>query len=306
MTTITGIEEVELATRELVQKWLGPDAETPSGMAWDGVLRADYAALASTLERHGADATGMAQGPLGHPVTALTAAAQRGDTLAVSMLLAHEADPDVKASGHMQATPMAWAIEADSLGCVRMLGNARKRLGRETAPDDEDWSDMAVIHHDYIAHPDPEILRALLETGTTPTQGALCRSIAQGVHQAAKLMLEHGTDANAKDERTGNIPLCWCVSTLGGEAGLKETTGPKMLDLLLAHGADPNAVNGTAGMYRATALIAALDAGAAWAIPQLIEAGADVEGTRAHVRQHGLRTHPESSARVVDALRLIL
>ena len=166
-----------MGTRTDNRKWLGDDADTPAGNAWDAVLRADYARLEATLERYGEQATLAVQGPIGVPVTALTAAARRGDTRALSMLLDAGADPGLKASGHTVATPMAWAIEADSHGCVTLLLGALEKRGIEQ-PDDEDWCDLAILSHDYIAHPGPDILRSLIEAGARPTQGALCRAIA--------------------------------------------------------------------------------------------------------------------------------
>ena len=67
-----------MATQELVRRWLGTDADTPSGRAWGAVVLADYSDLAETLERHGEQAT---------------AGAERGDTRAVTMLLDAGADP---------------------------------------------------------------------------------------------------------------------------------------------------------------------------------------------------------------------
>ena len=126
----------EMATQELVQRWLGTDADTPSGRAWGAVILADYSNLAETLERHGEQATGTVQGPLGHPVNALTAGATRGDTRAVTMLLDAGADPGEKASGHMVATPMAWAIVGHrgrlSRVCAADRNGAREAGNRAT------------------------------------------------------------------------------------------------------------------------------------------------------------------------------
>ena len=199
-----------MATRERVRSWLGTHANTPSGHAWGAVLLADYDELGETLERYGKQATEAVHGALGHPVTALTAGAVRGDTRAVTMLLDAGAAPEEKGSGHQIASPLAWAIEADSLGCVRLLLAALRQAGI-SQPEDEDWSDMAVVHHDYIAHPDPDILRALLEHGA---KGALCRSVSHGLRQVVELLLDHDADPNGRDERTGETPLGWCVSTL--------------------------------------------------------------------------------------------
>lgn len=274
-------------------------------MAWDAMLRADYECLKKTLERYGEQALSTAQGPIGHPVTAVTAAARRGDTKALSMLLDAGADPYTKASGHMVATPMAWAIEADSDGCVTLLLEALKKRGIEQ-PEDEDWCDLAILSHDCISHPGPDILQSLLEAGARPTQGALCRAITQGIHQAAELLLEHGANPDGTDERTGTIPLGWCVSTLGGKAADPDTTGPRMLDLLLGRGADPKAACGQPGGYRPSVLVAALDAGSAWAVGRLIAVGADPDEAREHVRRHGVRMHRGNAAQVIEALLLIV
>lgn len=84
------------------RKWLGDDADTPAGNAWDAVLRADYARLEATLERYGEQPTLTAQGPIGHPVTALAAAARQGDTKALSMPL------DAGGSATTPTRPPAW------------------------------------------------------------------------------------------------------------------------------------------------------------------------------------------------------
>ena len=298
-------EEAAVTTRTPTDTWLGRDAQTPSGMAWTAVRQADYEELEATLERHGVKATGTAQGPIGHAVTPLCAAAARGDTRAVSILIEAGADTGVKASGHMVATPMSWAIEADSLGCVLLLAKAmaKAKIGE---PEDEDWCDLAIVAHDYIAHPDPEILRALLNARANPTQGALCRSIAQGVEAAVEVLLVYGADPNRTDERTGNTPLGWCVSTLGGAPDQNDGTGPRILKLLLDRDADPNGVCGEPRRYQPTVLIAALEAGSAWAVRRLIEAGANLDAARTHVRQHGMQNHADNAARVVEALRLIV
>ena len=306
-----------MATRERGRAWLERQAKKPGGQAWGAVLLADYDELGETLERYGKQATEAVHGALGHPVTALTAAAVRGDTRAVTMLLDAGADPNEKASGHQTASPTAWAIEADSLGCVRLLLAAQQHAGGcvrlllaaqqhagISQPEDEDWSDMAVVHHDYTMHPDPDILRALLANGARVTQRALCISISDGVQQAVELLLDHGCDANQRDEQARETPLGWCVQALSGRASDNETSGPAMLTLLLGRGADPNAPCGPPGMYQRPVLVAAAEAGAAWAIQQLIDGGADPEQAREHVRLQGLRTPCEKPA--LEALCLFV
>ena len=113
-------------------------------------------------------------------------------------------------------------------------------------------------------------------------------------------------DGGVRRPRGGRTPLGWCVSTLGGDAARRETTGPKMLDLLLAFGADPNAACGQPGGHRPSVLVAALEAGSAWAIKALVDNGADIEEARNHVRKHGLRCARDNATHVVEALRLIV
>ena len=81
-----------------MEHWLGEKATTPAGRAWDAVRDADYRALDKVIGQHGDAATLEVQWPIGHPVTALTAAAQRGDTQALRMLLESDADPNVRAA----------------------------------------------------------------------------------------------------------------------------------------------------------------------------------------------------------------
>ena len=163
---------------------------------------------------------------------------------------------------------------------------------------------MGIEHHDYITNPDPDILRTLLEHGARATQNTLCRGVSHGLHQVVELLLDHDADPKRRDERTGETPLGWCVACLGGTAGRKDTTGPAMLSLLLDRSADPTRVCGEPGMHQPPVLVAAVEAGTAWAIRQLIEAGADLEQAREHVRRHGLQTTREKSA--VEALSLIV
>ena len=96
------------------------------------------------------------------------------------------------------------------------------------------------------------------------------------------------------------------MSTLGGDAADTQTTGSKMLELLLGRGADPNAACGLPGGYRPSVLVTALDAGSAWAVRRLIEGGADPDEAREHVCRHGVRMHRGNPRQVLEALRLIV
>ena len=77
-----------------------------------------------------------------------------------------------------------------------------------------------------------------------------------------------------------------------------------MLSLLLDRGADPNSKCGEPGLHQPPVLVAAVEAGAVWAIRQLVDAGADLKEAREHVRRHPLQTTREKTA--LEALRLIV
>ena len=290
-----------METSEPAKAWLEDGAfGTPAAGAWEAVVVADYERLKKTLEWYGEEATEIAQGPGGHPLTPLTAGARRGDTRAVTMLLDAGADPTEKAGGRRVATPLTWSIEANSLGCVKLITGA---LGKGDAkqPDDEDWCDLAVLQQDDCADPDPQILRELLARGARATQQALCRSVSQGNRPAAELLLEHGADPNGRDDELGDTPLGWCVATLGGNPGESDLSGPAMLALLLEHKADPKAWSGAPRLHHRPLLVAALEAGARWAVGALIRAGADGNEARTHIRRWGLRTDREKAT--LEALR---
>lgn len=259
--------------------WLGDKRDTPAGRAWTAIRAADYARLAEVLDKEGAAALEPVRGPIGHPVTAATQAALAGDTKALSMVLDGGADPHGRANGHMIASPMAWAIEAQSLGCVRLLKEA-ERWWEEPPPagenGEEDWADLAVLYHDHIAHPGTEILEAVLETGAPPTPRALGRATEEGMHQDVEVLLEAKANPNATDPRTGCTPLALCLR-LVGDAARPDTIGPRMIRILLGAGADANGWCGREGGQRPRPLVAAIPEGADWAIGPLRE-----------MRQHGL------------------
>ena len=290
-----------------MEHWLGEKATTPAGRAWDAVCDADYKALDKVIGQHGDAATLEVQGPIGHPVTALTAAAQRGDTQALTMLLENDADPNVRASGNMIASPMAWAIEAQSLGCVRMLLTS-DRYPLVLSPPDEDWAELAVLRGDYIKEPRPAILKALLDAGIGASAEALGRAVDQGIHQVAKLLLDSGADANGPNARTGLLPMAHTLS-LPGRVEAADTIGPQMMRLLIDKGASVDALCGPPGMHRPMALVAAIERGQPWAVRCLLDAGADAEGARAHIRQYGVRTntpYDRTGAGIAEALALLV
>ena len=287
-----------------MKDWLGDNAGTPAWGAWNAVCEASYARLEQLLETHGKTATAEVQSTMGHPVTALAAAARNGDTRAMARLLEAGADPNVRACGNTPQSPMAWSIEADSLGCVRMLiaTDAVKQ------PEREDWADMAVRRHDYAARPDPAILRTLLEARAPATAHALGRAIEDGKYQVARLLLNYGADANESDARTGLRPIANAIRLVGRREDLS-TIGPRMMKLLLECGASPNTACGGEGYYQPAALIAAVEHGKPWAVQVLLASGADAARARTHIREHGVRSNEtctNCATDVVEALAMLM
>ena len=284
--------------------WLGDNRNTPAGRAWDAIHASNYAALGAVIDAEGEAALEPVAGPIGHPVTVVTAAARRGDTKALSMVLDAGADPHHRASGHLIGSPMAWAIEAGSLGCIELLtqsGRWNEQRAPTGADDQEDWADLAVIHHDHIAHPGTETLAAVLATGAPPSARSLARATENGIHQDVEVLLEAKADPNATDPRTGTTPLAMCFD-LVGDASRADTSGPRMIRILLGAGADPNAWSGREGGHRPRALVAAMEAGADWAVAPLRDAGADVDEARTWMRRYGLRTHARRPEGTIRAL----
>ena len=269
--------------------WLGTDAGTPAGLAWHAVYDGDIEGLDRVIADHGSAALKTAQGPIGHRVTALAEAAKRGDSAAVERLLKAGADPNVAACGHMTQSPVAWAIMACSLTTTRLLLNA----GAEPT-DDEDLQDIAVLALDPVVEPHNYLLAELLKTMDGSTN-AMHRAVERLSPQWTAQLVEKGTDPNTLCNRTDTRPLAvapkqhahaeaWSWQSFNAGA-----TGPRLVQTLLNGGADPNAPLGVPSRFNPTPLIAAVENGSTWAVPMLINAGADPAPAREHFTKYGLR-----------------
>ena len=171
-------------------------------------------------------------------------------------------------------------------------GNTGRRLGRK--PRERIRSNSG--------HEEGRLTRAGRFRWERPaTAPTLARATEKGIHQDVEVLLEANADPNASDPRTGTRPLAMCFD-LVGDASRAETIGPRMIRTLLGAGADPNAWSGREGGHRPRALVAAIEAGADWAVAPLREAGADVDEARTWMRRYGLRTHgrrPEGTIRAL-------
>ena len=284
--------------------WLGADAETPTGKAWTAIQEGRIRELKKILAEHGKDALGFARGPLGHRVSALAAAAGHGDSAAVELLLEAGASTDHRACGHMMESPLAWAIESRSLSTVRLLLDAGAK-----AMDDENPCDLAVLYMDHVMSPHNDILEIVLDRTASPgnMNEALHRAVEIGAPQWAAQLTARGADPDYLTPRTGRRAL---APALGHEVSpnpfgtyenawrehSSSATGVRLLEVLLDRGVD---MTKPLGNGWSPPLLAAVECGAAWAVPMLIKAGADPEPARAAVRKFGA---PKSSPHAVLAL----
>ena len=179
-----------------------PSGETPLMLA----ARTGKSDVVDTLLAHGADlhATERSKGQ-----TALMWAAAEGHVAAVKTLLRHGADASVGSrSGFM---PLMFAAAAGNKEVTELLLAAGASVNEAS------------------------------RNGTTP----LHLAIRNNHHAFARFLLERGADPNAD---AGYVPLHWVVGNMradvsqSGSDGVFATT-PKLslVEVLLAHGADPNA-----------------------------------------------------------------
>ena len=274
------------------------DRETAAHKAWTAVVNGRLQDLKEIVERHGEAAFAVVEGPGGNPISTITAAAWNGDSAAVGLLLKAGAPTDHKASGDPVQSPLAWSIVSQSVTTVRMLLDAGAcPLGAE------DPCDLAVLYGDPVRDPRNEILDLVLAhiKTTTETDEALHRAAERGAAEWAERLTAHGADPNHVSTRTYSRALKAVlkhhhVPATGDHArkhGWREhdanAPAVKLLRTMIEAGADlskPLDVNRT---YPDTPLLAAVEYGAAWAVPILIRAGADPEPARKEIREHGLR-----------------
>ena len=295
----------KITTASTAAKWLDEGGKTPAGQAWCAVVEADHAALSAVLAAHGEAATGWTKPLIGHVVRPLSAACRRGDTLAAKMLLDAGADPDARSDGNMIASPLYWAAESDSLGCVRLLFAA----GADPNPAHESVARHAVQSVDPVLHPHHDVLEALLQAGTAPAPDALLAALERGSPQWAGQLLDAGADPDARDTRPSGIqPLDAVLSRHAPAGGVadRDSLAMRSLQVLLDAGVDVNAEIGEENLYCRPPLLAAVEIGAAWAVEPLMKAGAEPKPSLELIAEQGVRGRGNRDSTTIEALNRVI
>ena len=157
--------------------------------------------------------------------TCLSWAAQRGDSLAVNLLLQHNADPNIATPTGM--VPLHFAVEALTPSCIAPL------LAHGANPFAVDHTMHTTLHFAVSYHDGEEFLLPIIHVGAdldakttydfTPLIFAICKSRVR----AATCFLDHGADINLRGQY-GQSPVQYAV----------EYNSHACLRLLLDRGAD--------------------------------------------------------------------
>jgi ankyrin repeat protein len=234
-------------------------------------------------------------------LTPLIVAARSGRADSISALLAAGANPDIEPrlgvphrtalwyaseAGHLEAaralaeggvnreslashTALRTAIENGHVELAQMLARAvvgiRVANFREGPTTPTDWSSPVTLaaRHGYA-----DLLKELITAGVNVrgnAGGTALRAAAENGHgEAARILLDAGTDPNGEGQPVGVTPL-----------GLAAARGDAVIvEELLQHGADPNATQSREG---APPLILAARGGHVDAVRLLLARGASVE-----------------------------
>jgi ankyrin repeat protein/mono/diheme cytochrome c family protein len=176
--------------------------------------------------------------------TPLILAARRlGNSRTVKLLLERGADPTER--NEVGVGPVLPGASSGDTETVRLLLDAGARIDDFPKPKNPRTADIASALRTPLmwaaSHNDVRMVRLLLDRGADPNQSTyfgnpLSHACWTDSFEAAELLIARGANVNARDAAADFTPLHWAAGT--------ESSRPQLVKLLLAKGADPNAVGG--------------------------------------------------------------
>jgi ankyrin repeat protein len=210
--------------------------------------------------------------------TPLVLAARRaGNSRTVQLLLQHDADATERNDAGI--SPILSGAASGDVETVRLLLDAGAKAGDFPRSNHPRATDLAAGFRTPLMwaayHNNVRMVYLLLQRGANPNQSTyfgspLSHACWSDSFEAAQVLMARGADVNARDAVADFTPLHWAAGT--------ESPRPRLVQLLLAHGADPNATGGESvgalGLLPQTPRLIAEKRGATAIVDTLVAAGA--------------------------------
>src|SRR5262245_19176958 len=173
----------------------------------------------------------------------ILAARRAGNTRSVQLLLERGANPTERNDAGV--SPLLAGAASGDLETVRLLLGAGAKANDFPKSNQPRTTDIAAGFRTPLMwaayHNDVRMVHLLLEHGADPNQATyfgnpLSHACWSDSFEAAKVLLARGAKVNARDAVANFTPLHWAAGT--------ESPRPRLVKLLLANGADPNAAGG--------------------------------------------------------------
>jgi ankyrin repeat protein len=173
----------------------------------------------------------------------ILAARRAGNSLTVKSLLEHGAS--VAERNNAGVSPIMSGAASGDLETVRLLLEAGANANDFPTSTDPRSSDLPAGMRTPLMwaayYNDERMVRLLLDRGADPNLSTyfgspLSHACWNDGFEAAELLIDRGANVNARDSVANFTPLHWAAGS--------ETRHPHLVRLLLASGADPNAVGG--------------------------------------------------------------
>jgi ankyrin repeat protein len=207
----------------------------------------------------------------------ILAARRAGNSRTVQLLLEHGASATERNSAGVG--PVLAGAASGDLATVRLLLDAGAGADDYPTSNQRKGIGLAGVRTSLIwaaYHNDVAMVRLLLDRGADPNRATyfgnpLSHACWANSFEAAEVLLAHGANVSARDELANFTPLHWAAGN--------EPPRPRLVALLLANGADPNAAGGepvgALGLEPQTPRLIAEKRGRTAIVDALVAAGAE-------------------------------